>query len=401
MSIGLADSGVEGAAVDAALSQVEAGVDMLRRAGFDALTNTGRIEVLERLECVARTAPALGRTLINQLGEQGAAGEYAVRSLRELLVTRLSITGPDASGRIAAARQLGATHTPTGQAVAPELAATAAAQFDGVIGTDHAHMIRRFLAHLPAAVGDDERAEAGHALAALARQATATEVQARRDTRSQGKRQHDALKVGLRALLASGDLGRHRGLPVTAIFTLDLKELQRGAGAAVTGGGTLLPMRDALRMAAHAHHYLVVFDKHTGRPLYLGRAKRLASADQRIVLHARDIGCTYPGCDAPAYHCQTHHLDEWANGGRTDVDRLTLACGTHHPLVGNDENQWATTTTRPGRSCAGRTRRHPPARLDPARAGRINHHHHPLEHLTSAGDGREGGDDEPRKPHCD
>jgi hypothetical protein len=25
-----------------------------------------------------------------------------------------------------------------------------------------------------------------------------------------------------------------------------------------------------------------------------------------------------------------HHVDHWANGGKTDVDRMVLLCGTHH-----------------------------------------------------------------------
>ena len=50
-----------------------------------------------------------------------------------------------------------------------------------------------------------------------------------------------------------------------------------------TGGGSALPMRDLIRMAADAIHYLAVFDDHTGRPLYLGRTKRVATADQRII----------------------------------------------------------------------------------------------------------------------
>jgi hypothetical protein len=35
------------------------------------------------------------------------------------------------------------------------------------------------------------------------------------DTRSAAQRQHDALNAALRALLASGKLGRHNGLPAS------------------------------------------------------------------------------------------------------------------------------------------------------------------------------------------
>jgi hypothetical protein len=54
------------------------------------------------------------------------------------------------------------------------------------------------------------------------------------------------------------------------------------------GGGILPPMRDVIRLASNSHHYLVIYHKHTEEPLYLARTKRLASAGQRIVLHAHD-----------------------------------------------------------------------------------------------------------------
>ena len=86
------------------------------------------------------------------------------------------------------------------------------------------------------------------------------EDEVRRDTRSEGKRCHDALKAACRALLASGELGMHRGLPVTVVVSTTLRELLDLTGYGTTAGGSLLPIRDLVRMAAHAHHYLVVFD---------------------------------------------------------------------------------------------------------------------------------------------
>jgi hypothetical protein len=82
------------------------------------------------------------------------------------------------------------------------------------------------------------------------------------DLRTAGQRNHDALKAVLRAILASGQLGSHKGLPVTMVVTTTLKELESASGHAVTGGGTLLPMSEVIRQAAAAHHYLVVFDDH-------------------------------------------------------------------------------------------------------------------------------------------
>lgn len=188
-----------------------------------------------------------------------------------------------------------------------------------------------------------------------------------RDTRSHAQRQHDALNALVRGQLGDPRLGTHNGLPVTVIVSTTLQELTSGAGRAVTGGGTELPMRDVIRMASHAYHYLAVFDEHSGRPLYLGRTKRIASPDQRIILYAKDRGCTHPGCDTPGYWCQVHHVVDWATGGPTDAVNLTLACEPHHKLV--DEG-WRTRKLPDGR-----TEWIPPPPLQ--RGARTNDYHHP------------------------
>ena len=201
-----------------------------------------------------------------------------------------------------------------------------------------------------------------------------------RDGRSQGQRNHDAFKVILRQMLASGSVGQHRGLPVTAIITMTAKDLETASGHAVTGTGSLVTIRDAIRMASHAHHYLAIFDD-DGRALYLGRSKRIASADQRIVLIARDRGCSFPGCTRPGVWCQAHHVTDWVHGGDTDVDSLTFGCDLHHPLVGDGPNDWATTITGPDHPQPGRAQWHPPEAVDPDRKGIVNHYHHPQEYL--------------------
>ncbi|OZF53730.1 hypothetical protein CH293_10770 [Rhodococcus sp. 14-2470-1b] len=217
--------------------------------------------------------------------------------------------------------------------------------------------------------------------------AAAAELEARagRDLRTQGQRNHDAVKAVFRQTLAAGTLGTHRGLPVTAVISMSASDLATASGHAVTGTGSLVSIRDAIRMAAHAHHYLAVFDDN-GRALYLGRGKRLASADQRIVLIARDRGCSFPNCTRPATWSQVHHIDEWADGGNTDIDDLTFGCDCHHPLVGDGPNQWATTTTGTDHPQPGRTAWHPPESVDPRRKGLVNHYHHPQEYLYPSDD---------------
>ncbi|KUH82732.1 MULTISPECIES: HNH endonuclease signature motif containing protein [unclassified Mycobacterium] len=202
------------------------------------------------------------------------------------------------------------------------------------------------------------------------------------DTRTVGQRNHDALSAMCRALLASGTLGSHNGLPATMVITTTLRELQSGTGHGVTGGGSLVPMSEVIRQASAAYHYLAVFDEHTEEPLYLGRAKRLATPGQRLVLYAKDRGCTRPGCTAPAYHCQVHHaVADWADDGKTDITDLTLACGPDNRRV--KPGGWRTRKRKDGR-----TEWLPPPQLDTGQA-RVNNFHHPQRYLIP-----DDGDDE-------
>lgn len=193
------------------------------------------------------------------------------------------------------------------------------------------------------------------------------------DLRTHAQRQHDALNALVRGQLGDPKLGVHNGLPVTVIVSTTLKELTSGAGMTVTGGGTLLPMRDLIRLAGHAYHYLAVFDDHQRRALYLGRTRRIASADQRVVLYARDRGCTHPGCDVPGHFTEAHHMQEWSRGGRTDVDNLALTCHPDHKLT---EKGWRTK-----RLINGKIEWIPPPEL--GLPGATNDFHHPERYLPN------------------
>ena len=167
---------------------------------------------------------------------------------------------------------------------------------------------------------------------------------AARDTRTEAQRNHDAFEAMARVLLETGTLGTHRGLPATVLVTMTIDQLEHAAGGvATTATGGTLPIADALHLARRAHPVLVVFDHH-GRPLHLGRERRLASADQRLALIAADGGCTRPGCDAPASRCAVHHVEDWAKGGRTDIDHLALACDACHAQVNDGPFGWTTIT---------------------------------------------------------
>jgi hypothetical protein len=140
----------------------------------------------------------------------------------------------------------------------------------------------------------------------------------------------------------------------------------------LTAGGTLLPMSDVIRLAGHAHHYLAIFDKGTTLALY--HTKRLASPAQRIVLYAKDRGCSFPGCTVPANLCQAHHTNPYATHPVTDINHLTLTCNPNHQLA---EQGW---TTR--KNHHGDTEWIPPPHLDHGQP-RTNTYWHPEKLLRN------------------
>lgn len=160
---------------------------------------------------------------------------------------------------------------------------------------------------------------------------------------------HDAAETAFDLLLRSQTLGRLNGLPTTVVVTTTLQELQAGAGYAVTGGGSLLPMRNLIAMAAAgAYHYLAVFDGHTSMALHLGRAQRCATGAQKLMLFGRERGCTCPGCDAAFYDTQAHHgVADWKHDGKTNVDDLTLACSPANQMI--EDTGWTTRRRADGR----------------------------------------------------
>jgi hypothetical protein len=192
------------------------------------------------------------------------------------------------------------------------------------------------------------------------------------DKRTLDQRRHDALAFVGRNAMDKAQLGQHNGLPTSIIVRTTLQDLESRAGVGVTGGGTVMPISDVIRLAAQANadHYLAVFDRATGSALDLFRARRTASVAQRIMLIARDGGCTKPVCTVPAYGTQVHHAArDWTHGGLTNVDELGLACGANNRMVGPDG--WTTRIND-----MHEVEWIPPPHLDAGQA-RINYYHRP------------------------
>ena len=68
-----------------------------------------------------------------------------------------------------------------------------------------------------------------------------------------------------------------------------------------------------------------------GEILDVGRRTRTISPALRRALAARDRRCRFPGCGNG--RVDAHHVEHWADGGRTALDNLVLLCRRHHRAV--------------------------------------------------------------------
>lgn len=96
------------------------------------------------------------------------------------------------------------------------------------------------------------------------------------------------------------------------------------------------------RVACDADIIPVVLDGE-GVVLDHGRAKRLATAEQRTAIEAMQATCSHPDCTVTIDDCRIHHLRPWHRGGRTDLADLAPVCEPHHHLV--HEGGWTLTMT--------------------------------------------------------
>lgn len=66
-----------------------------------------------------------------------------------------------------------------------------------------------------------------------------------------------------------------------------------------------------------------------GKPVLVGRTKRIVPNRVRTLIEDRDKGCRYPGCHSSSY-LEVHHKTHWRDGGVTDPSNLLCLCGFHH-----------------------------------------------------------------------
>ena len=149
------------------------------------------------------------------------------------------------------------------------------------------------------------------------------------------------------------------GAPFALVVTAKAEDLAKQSGRAVTDAEASFPMQTASYEGLNGSVFFHLMGEKT-KSMELATERRFATSKQLAILSSRDQGCTFPGCDTPPGWCDAHHIVPWANEGRTDVNNLTLACGSHHHLI--DDSDWHTVMLKDGRPAWV-----PPATIDPAR----------------------------------
>ncbi|WP_193073251.1 HNH endonuclease signature motif containing protein, partial [Brevibacterium sp. FME37] len=150
-----------------------------------------------------------------------------------------------------------------------------------------------------------------------------------------------------------------QGSQYALVVTATAEDLGNGTGVGTTGTENPVPISELVR---HGLNGAVFFEliSEKAKTMQVVTENRFANARQIAVLTARDQGCTFPGCDAPPGWCDAHHIVEWAQGGRTDINNMTLSCSAHHHLL--DRSDWETVMLKDGRPAWV-----PPASIDPGR----------------------------------
>ncbi len=151
------------------------------------------------------------------------------------------------------------------------------------------------------------------------------------DPRTPRQRRHDALEDMSRAWLDQGDTPVVGGEKPHISVIADLPALQGIAGGLhETLNGDILDV-DTLRMLACDCSVSRIVMGPDSEILDIGRKTRVWTAAQRRAIIARDRHCTWEGgCDRSPRWCDIHHVDHWADGGHTSVEKGKLLCRFHH-----------------------------------------------------------------------
>ena len=97
-------------------------------------------------------------------------------------------------------------------------------------------------------------------------------------------------------------------------------------------GRSAVPIESVKRHCCDGHA-VVITETSEGEPLGIGRKSRIIPKSIERAVRARDNNtCCFPGCRNRRF-LDCHHIEHWADGGETAVEKLMLLCTKHHTLV--------------------------------------------------------------------
>lgn len=150
-----------------------------------------------------------------------------------------------------------------------------------------------------------------------------------------------------------------QGSQYALVVTAKAEDLATGTGTGTTGNENPVPISELIRNGLNGAVFFELISE-KAKTMQVATENRYANAKQIAILTARDQGCTFPGCDAPPGWCDAHHIVEWAQQGKTDINNMMLSCSAHHHLL--DRSDWETVMLKDGRPAWV-----PPTSIDPAR----------------------------------
>ncbi len=166
--------------------------------------------------------------------------------------------------------------------------------------------------------------------------------------RSRGRRLHDALKLALRALLDSGDLGLRDKVAPHIGVTVGLVTLHREPGAvpATAASGLSLPLSLVQKWWCDAYvtRYVLGLGR---RVIETSHSSRTLKAHERRIKHVETGGqCQGAGCTrGPGCRLIPHHPDAWCRTGTTSLGDAVLFCDHDHDAL----HRGVTLTLKDGR----------------------------------------------------
>jgi hypothetical protein len=164
------------------------------------------------------------------------------------------------------------------------------------------------------------------------------------DTRTPDQRRHDAVADVIIAAVRSADAPSLDGMPVHVVVTTTLADLEDENGRAGDPIGTMTgsskPVSRAIvERLIDSSGFRIFRLAPDGSAAGLSTPQRCFTPLHRLMIAARDgYHCSVPGCTAPHYTLQVHHVVAWRERGPTHVDNGILLCYWHHQTI--DTGPW-------------------------------------------------------------